>query len=131
METASPPPGHTGLLSSLRSLGDSLLATVQDRLELFSVELQEEKYRLILTFVWISAAVFTAMMALAFASLTLVYLFWESARLAVLGGLTVFYTAALVAIILAFRRYLARQPRPFSATRQEIGKDRSCIRNES
>ena len=121
----------SGFIDSFRLLGDSLLATVQDRLELFSVELQEEKYRLILTFIWISAAVFTAMMALAFASLTFVYLFWESARLAVLGGLTVFYAGALVAIILAFRRYIARQPSPFSATRQEIGKDRTCIRNES
>jgi len=38
-------------------------------------------------------------------------------RAAVLGGLTVFYAAALVTIILAFRRYIARQPSPFSATR--------------
>jgi uncharacterized membrane protein YqjE len=124
-------PAAAGILGSFRVLGESLLATVQDRLELFSVELQEEKFRLILTFIWISAAVFTAMMAIAFASLTLVYLFWESARLAVLIGLTVFYTGALVAIILAFRRYIARQPSPFSATREEIGKDRACIRNES
>jgi uncharacterized membrane protein YqjE len=124
METATP-----GFLNSFRALGDSLLATVQDRLELFSVELQEEKFRLIQTFIWISAAVFTGMMAITFASLTLVYLFWESARLAVLGGLTVFYAGALVAIIIAFRRYIARAPSPFSATRQEIGEDRSCIRN--
>ncbi|HSY54638.1 MAG TPA: phage holin family protein [Opitutaceae bacterium] len=124
METATP-----GFLNSFRVLGDSLLATVQDRLELFSVELQEEKFRLIQTFIWISAAVFTGMMAITFASLTLVYLFWESARLAVLGGLTVFYAGALVAIIIAFRRYIARAPSPFSATRQEIGEDRSCIRN--
>jgi uncharacterized membrane protein YqjE len=124
METATP-----GFLGSFRVLGDSLLATVQDRLELFSVELQEEKFRLIQTFIWISAAVFTGMMAITFASLTLVYLFWESARLAVLGGLTVFYAGALVAIIIAFRRYIARAPSPFSATRQEIGEDRSCIRN--
>jgi len=121
----------TGILDSLRVLGDSLLATVQDRLELFSVELQEEKFRLILTFIWISAAVFTAMMAIAFASLTIVYLFWESARLAVLGGLTLAYLGALVWIILAFRRFIARQPSPFSATRQEISKDRTCIRNEN
>lgn len=129
METATPSPA--GLLSSLRSLGDGLLAMAHDRLELFSVELQEEKYRLILTFVWISAAVFVGMMALAFASLTLVYLFWESARLFVLGGLTVFYAGALVAIIVAFRRFIARQPSPFSATRGELVKDRSCIHNES
>jgi len=129
MQTA--PVAPSGFLDSFRVLGDSLLATVQDRLELFSVELQEEKFRLILTFIWISAAVFTAIMTIAFASLTLVYLFWESARLAVLGGLTVFYAGALVAIIIAFRRYIARQPSPFSATRQEIGKDRTCIRNEN
>jgi uncharacterized membrane protein YqjE len=129
META--PPGRTGFLSSFRALGDSLLATVQDRLELFSVELQEEKFRLIQTFIWISAAVFTGMMAITFASLTLVYFFWASARLAVLGGLAAFYAGALVAIIVAFRRYIARQPSPFLATRQEIGEDRSCIRNQS
>jgi uncharacterized membrane protein YqjE len=129
METATPV--AAGFLSSFRTLGDNLLATVQDRLDLLSVELQEEKFRLIQTFIWISAAVFTGMMAITFASLTLVYLFWASARLSVLGGLTVFYAGVLVAIIIAFRRFIARQPSPFSATRQEIGEDRSCIRNGS
>lgn len=127
METAAP--GTPGILHSFRVLGDGLLATVQDRLELFSVELQEEKIRLIQIFFWISAAVFTGMMALMFASLSVVYLFWESARLAVLLGLTIFYTAAVGAIVFAFRRFIARQPSPFAATCQEIGEDRACIRN--
>lgn len=129
MATGTPAPA--GLLGSFRTLSDSLLATVQDRLELFSVELQEEKFRLIRIFIWISTAIFTGMMALAFASLTLVYLFWESARLAVLGGLTAFYAGALVVIIVTFRRFLARQPSPFAATLQEIGEDRACIGTES
>jgi uncharacterized membrane protein YqjE len=129
MEPATSAP--TGYLSSLRSLGDGLLASVRDRIELFTVELQEEKFRLIQTFVWISAVVFTGMMAITFASLTLVYLFWESARLAVLGGLTGCYAGALVVIIIAFRRYLARQPSPFAATLHEIREDRECIRTES
>ena len=124
----TPPPGFLG---SFRSLGDGLLATVEDRLRLFSIELQEEKFRLIQTFVWISAALFAGMMAITFASLALVYLFWESARLAVLGGLAVLYAGAMVAIILALRRFLARQPEPFAATLQEIGSDRACIRNPS
>ena len=118
----------TGFLGSLRLLGDSVLASVQDRFELFTVELQEEKFRLIKTFIWISAAVFTGMMAVMFASLTLVYFFWETARLGVLIGLTAVYTGALIAIILALRAFLARQPKPFSATLNEIGEDRSCIR---
>ncbi|MFA6289211.1 MAG: phage holin family protein [Opitutaceae bacterium] len=124
-------PGSSGLIGSLRSLGDNLLATVEDRLELFSIDLQEEKFRLIQTFIWISVGVFTGMMAVMFASLTLVYLFWESARLAVLGGLTTFYAVALVILIVAFRRFIARQPRPFAATLQEINEDRACIRNPS
>jgi uncharacterized membrane protein YqjE len=130
MDTETPP-APAGFVDSLRALGDGLLASVQGRVELVSIELQEEKYRLIQVFFWISAAIFTGMLALLFASLTLVYLFWESARLTVLGGLAIFYTSALVAIILLFRRFLARQPRPFAATLEEIGKDRTCIRTES
>ncbi len=125
MEKASP--ASTGFMGSFRVLGDTLLASVQDRLELFSIELQEEKFRLIQAFIWISAAVFTGMMAIVFASLTLVYLFWETARLAALGGLTIIYAGALLAIIFAFRRHLARQPRPFAASLHEIGEDRACI----
>ena len=128
---ATPASSPTGIIDSLRTLADSLVGSLQDRIELFSIELQEEKFRLIRTFVWISAAVFAAMLAVMFASLTLVYLFWESARLAVLGGLTAFYTALVVAIVFALRRYLAHQPQPFAATVQELGEDRACIRSES
>lgn len=126
MEPATP--ASAGYLSSLRSLADGLLGLAQHRIQLFTLELQEEKFRLIQTFLWISAAVFAAMMAVTFASLTLVYLFWETARLAVLGGLAVFYAGALGAIVIACRRFLAGQPSPFAATLQEFGEDRSCIR---
>ena len=124
----TPPPAPAGFLDSFRTLGDGLMASVQDRLELFSLELQEEKFRLIQIFFWISAALFTGMMTVMFASLTLVYLFWDSARLAVLGGLTLLYGGSLVAIVITLRRFLARQPKPFAATLEEIGEDRACIR---
>ena len=125
------PRGPEGIIGSIRLLGDNLLASVHDRLELLSIDLQEEKFRLIQTCVWIGAAFFTGMMTVVFASLVLVYAFWESARLAVLGGLTAFYGISLVLVIVAFRRFLARQPRPFTATLQEINQDRACIRNAS
>ena len=83
------------------------------------------KIRRVLPLVAIALIVFTT---LAFASLTVVYVFWESARLAVLGGLALLYSGALVAIIVSFRRYVARQPKPFAATLQEITEDRACIR---
>ncbi len=124
----SPP---TGFLGSLRQLGDGLIASVENRLKLFAAELQEEKYRVIQTFIWISAAIFTAAMAVTFASLTLVYAFWESARLAALGGLTLVYLAGFIAIVLLFRRYLARQPRPFADTLHELSVDRSCFHSRN
>jgi uncharacterized membrane protein YqjE len=131
MINSSRDPSTTGFFASVRTFGDNLLATAQSRLELLSTELHEEKFRLIQTFIWISAIVFTGTMAVAFASITLVYVFWESARLTVLGGLTAGYAGALVWIVVAFRRYLARQPRPFAATLGELQQDRACIQPES
>ena len=123
-------PGR-GLLNSVRGLADSLLESARDRLELFTIELHEEKFRVIQLFIWISAAIFSAVLAITFASLTIVYLFWESARLAVLGGFTVLYGGGFVAIIVYCRRFIARQPRPFQATLAELQQDRECIRPEN
>ncbi len=122
-----PPASATGFMASLRALTDGVFASLQHRLALLSLEFQEEKFRMIQIFIWISAAIFSGMMTIAFASLTLVYCFWESARLLVLGGLTLAYAGALVGIILAFRAFLARQPQPFAATMHELREDRACI----
>jgi uncharacterized membrane protein YqjE len=125
------PPAAPGFVGALRALGETLLAAARERLELFALEVQEEKFRLIQTLVWICAVMFTGMMALIFASLVLVVCYWDHARLGVLVGLTVFYTTALGLILIAFRRFVARQPLPFNASRREMAEDRACIRSES
>jgi uncharacterized membrane protein YqjE len=127
----TPPKTPEGFIATLEALGEGLFSAFRSRVELVSLELQEEKFRLIQTFVWISAAAFTAAMAVLFASLTLVYFYWETARLAALGGLAVFYASALVAILVLFRRFISRQPRPFAATLDELEKDRACIRTRN
>lgn len=131
MTPSSTSAGSPGLLAAWRALGDGLLATAQTRLALFSTELHEEKFRLVQTFLWVGAILVAMVMTVAFASLTLVYLFPASVRLAVLGGLTVGYGVTLLAIVFAFRRHLARQPRPFAATLEELHQDRTCIPPES
>lgn len=117
-------------MGSLCALGDNLLGTVRDRIELLSIELQEEKHRLIQIFIWISAAAFTGMMAMAFASFAIVYLFWESARLAVLIFFALLYAGATAGIVAVFRRFLARQPQPLSVTLEELAADQTCIQKE-
>lgn len=127
----SPSPANHGILASLQTLTSGIIESVHDRVALISTELQEEKFRLIQTFIWIAAAVFTAIMAVTFASLTIVFAFWESNRVAALGTLTGLYVAGVVALIVGFRRFLARQPRPFDATIRELKQDTECIRPQN
>jgi uncharacterized membrane protein YqjE len=129
METREP--SSSGLLGNLRGFADSLIGSAHDRLELLAVELQEEKHRLIQIFIWISALVFLGMLAMVFASMALVVLFWETARVAIVCSLAGGYIAALIAVGLGFRRYLKRQPKPFAATLGELRADRECIRAEN
>ncbi len=124
-------PANQGILHSLRTLGSGVVEAVHDRVALLSTELQEEKFRLIQTFIWISAAVFTAIMAVTFASLTIVFAFWDSNRIAALGSLTGLYVAGVIAIIIGLRRFLAKQPRPFDSTIRELKQDAECIRPQS
>jgi uncharacterized membrane protein YqjE len=124
-------PDPPGLLGSFRNLCENLLGSLHDRVALVSLELKEEKLRQIQVYFWINAILFAGVMAATFGSLTLVYLFWEKSRFAVLGGLTLLYSAAFVSIIAAFRRYLARQPLFLAATLQEIRQDRECFRTKN
>lgn len=125
------PPAATSLLSSLRGFTDGLVGSVHDRLELLATELQEEKHRLIQIAIWISAVVLLASLAIVFVSVALLVAFWETARVPIAMGLAGAYVLGLVAVVIGFRRYLARQPRPFAATLGELQEDRACIREES
>jgi uncharacterized membrane protein YqjE len=129
MET--PPSESSGLLGSLRSFADGLLGSLHSRIELLSLELQEEKFRLIQVFIWISAMVFLAILATVFASLVLVAMFWETARVTVMCSLAGAYLVGLIAVLVGFRRFLAQQPKPFAATLTELKKDRECFRTNN
>lgn len=120
-----------GLLGSLRGLAESLVGSARDRLELLSLELQEEKLRFFQTFIWLSAAIFSAILVVTFASLTIVYLFWATARLQVLAGFTVVYLIAFLVVLRRCRQILARPGRPFEATLAELHEDRACIQPRS
>ncbi len=120
-----------GLVASLRTFADTLVGTLHDRLELLGVEVQEEKFRLVQSLLWISAAVFAAAMTLTFGSLVLVYAFWETARLAALGGLALFYAAVFFAVLAGFNRWRARQPAPFEGSLRELKNDRACIHGQN
>lgn len=118
----------SSILGSLRSFFDSVVGSVHDRIELLSVEIQEEKHRIIQLLIWVGAIMFLSFLVVVFASLVLVAIFWDTARVAVVSGLAGAYLLSLIAVVVAFRRFMGRQPKPFAGTLAELQEDRACLR---
>ena len=116
-----------GLLASLRRLMDTGLGLAQNRLELLSVELQEEKHRLVELLALIFTTVALGLMALIVISFTIVVLFWENGRLPVLIVLSVLYIAATVWASFRLRAFMRNGDRPLRSSLEELTKDRECL----
>jgi len=116
-----------GILEKLRSIVDGGLALAENRLEIFGVELHEEKCRLVEMFIWASALIAFGMMALTLLTFVVVVLFWDNARVPALGILSGLY---LLAALLAWRGLHSRlnNSTSFSGTLGELRKDRECLR---
>lgn len=131
-EASSRPPPASGLLASVRDLADNVLGSVHDRFELLSIELHEEKYRLVRVLIWISATVFAAMLAAIFASGILVVAYWHTtARLPIIAGLAALYAIAAGLGVWKCRKLMASGTRPFTDTLNELKVDRECLNAKS
>lgn len=125
MPQTEPPPG--GIFESLRKLLDTGLALCQNRLELFGVEVQEQKTRFLRLFILAAAALLLGNTAVLVITATLVVLAGEQARVFVLVGLSLLYLAAAVVAFLLLRREFKSAPPPFSGTISEFKKDREWL----
>lgn len=123
-------PAPTRLGESLKGFADSGLATIQTRLELFSVELKEEKLRAgSFLFDTVLAALFVGF-GFVFLMTFLTVLFWDSHRLLALGLAT---TGLFIAGVWAATRAAARLragSKLFSASLAEIAHDREALRRK-
>lgn len=115
---------------SLKGLADSGLATVQTRLELFAVELKEEKLRAgSFLFDTVLAALFIGF-GFVFLLAFLTVLLWDSHRLLALGLAT---TGLFAAGVWAATRAAARLragSRLFASSLAELAQDREALRPE-
>ncbi|WP_374499245.1 phage holin family protein [Zoogloea sp.] len=121
-------PAPTRLGESLKGLADSGLATLQTRLELFSVEIKEEKLRAGgFLFDTVLAALFIGF-GVVFLMVFLTVLFWDSHRLLALGlGTTGLFIAGVWAATRAAGR-LRSGSRLFASSLAEIAQDREALR---
>jgi uncharacterized membrane protein YqjE len=125
MAEETPPAG--GLLESLRRLCSNGLALLQNRVELFAVEVQEQKVRLVKILLLTALAVLLGNTAVLVVTATVVVLVGEEAWKPVLIGLAAFYTLAALAAGLILRRELRSAPAPFADTVSELKKDCECL----
>lgn len=126
--STEPRPPRPRLAESLHGIVDAGLQTVQTRLELLAVELQEEKLRL--TGLALNTVVAGLLLGfgLVFLMVFLTVLFWEEHRLLALG----ISTAACIGGGLIAASNAARAFRSgtklFSASLAELARDRAALR---
>jgi uncharacterized membrane protein YqjE len=124
------PPTEGGVFSAAARILKILRDILENRIELFLVEVVEERVRLFDALLLGAVGMIFALMTLLMLTLTVVAVFWESHRLLVLILATVIYAGAAVAAFLFLRARLQRW-RAFSATLEQIKKDRACLEKPS
>ena len=121
------PPVEGGLLSSVTRMFQTLRDMAESRLELFLVELKEERIRLFDALLLVAVAIVCALMTLVMLTLTVVVVFWDTNRLLVLTLVTVAYAVAATVAFVKLRARLQRW-QAFSATLEEFKKDSACFK---
>lgn len=126
----TPGESRAGIFASLRRLLKTILAIVENRLELLLVELQEERWRFFGALLLAGAVLILAAMTLLVGTLTLVAVCVEARRLDLL---VVLMLVCLAATIVAFWRLHIRLKKwvPFSATLTELKKDKACLEEKN
>ena len=115
--------------ASLRRLTNSFASTLQNRAELVSVELQEEKCWLVGTLLWTGASVAFGFLALIAVTVTVVLLSPASWRLYELVAFSLLYIFGFISAISGLKRLLRDRPLPLSGTIAELKKDVEWIQS--
>lgn len=112
-----------GVLASLKTLMTTLVAVVCTRLEILATEVEEEKIRLARIMLLGFLAVFFLGMALIFASILVITLYWNDHRVAALGGITLLYILLTIMFASWLRLQMSRKSRLFAGSLAELRKD--------
>jgi|SRR6058998_3872163 len=115
-----------GLFASLRRFLDTGLGAVHNRVELFAVELREERCRLMDLVLSAVAACFFAMLAWISVTATLVFMFKEHALFALIG-FSLLHILGAVAAVVWLRKQLKHKSMPFAGSIAELKKDREWL----
>ena len=113
------PPGLGTLATRLARTGLGLL---RNRAELFALEWEEERARLIELLVWGVGLVFLAFMAMMLITATIIFLVPQGFRVYVAAGFAVLYLAGAVVSFLTLKSLLKEEA--FSESMRQVKMDR-------
>lgn len=113
--------------SSSRRLGAAILGLLHGHVELFGIELQEQKARTLNLLLFAGLALVFALLLLTALSALLLVLLWDSYRLAGIIGLCVFYGIAALFCAIRLKTAVHDELSPFRGTLEELAKDREHL----
>lgn len=115
----------TGIFSAAGRLARSGLGAVHNRIELFSVEWEEERLRLMQALLWAAALLLLGALAVLLFTVIIVFLFPREARIYVVGAFMLLYLVASIVAGIGFKRVVRREA--FPETLNQIKKDRAWL----
>lgn len=113
--------------SSARRLGAALLGLLQGHIALLAHELEDQRNQALRALLLGGLCFSFALLLLFGLSVLLLVIFWDSHRLAVAIGLCVFHGAGLLACGTWLVQSLRHAEAPFSATLEELQRDREKL----
>lgn len=122
-ESASAGNAPRGMLNSLRSIGPALIGLLRTRLELFGIELAEEKERAARMAMLGALALLFAGLALLMVNVLVLAWFWDSHRFLAIIGLVVAYGGMALLCVMRLQTAVANRPPMFEATLAELKAD--------
>lgn len=115
-------------MGAMAQLAATALAMLRTRFELAAVEFAEARERIRDMVVLGAVGIVLALFALLFASLFVIAWFWDTNRLAAVGGVTLFYIVVTIGIFARLRSISRNAPAPFAATLEELENDAAALR---
>ncbi len=112
-----------GVFHSLRNIGPALFGLLRTRLELFGIELSEEKERAARLAMLAAFGLLFAGLALLMLNVLVLAHFWHTHRYEAILGLILLYGGGVVVCLRRLQADLAARPPMFEATMAELKAD--------
>src|ERR1700754_927182 len=122
------PQSTTGLFQSLSNFAGSLIAIAHTRLQLLTTELQEEVRQVGGILLWAFIAAFTGLLALFLGALAVIFVFWDTHRIAASLAMIGLFLAIAIGAGLMLVKKLRSKPPMLDDTLAELAKDRDNLR---